>query len=86
MTSGVMRVEQDHLPLIDRKSNGGTAESYNDFVYALARKFTSSPDEAEAAVQEMLSDIKRSAGRGLPTIIDRVRARIALLRLMKYLK
>lgn len=38
-------------------------EAYGDFIWALARKFTASPEEAEAAAQEIFIDIWRYAER-----------------------
>lgn len=65
-----------------------SAESYNSFVWALATKFTSSREEAEAAVKEMLSDIKRCAESSVdePPIENRLTARLAFQRLLKFLQ
>ena len=64
------------------------AESYDDFIWALARKFTNSRAEAQVAANEMFSDIRKFAERGVhvQAIEDRLIARIALRRLLKFLE
>jgi hypothetical protein len=63
-------------------------DGYKDFIWALAEKFTNSAEEAEAAVEEMQTDIQRCAERGVlgGSSEDRLVARIAWRRLMKFLK
>ncbi len=39
-------------------------DNYGNFIWALARKFTNSTEEAEAAAQEIFIDIWRYAQRG----------------------
>jgi hypothetical protein len=65
-----------------------TADSYNDFIWSLARKFTNSRAEAEAAAQEIFTDIRRFIERGPHTqsFEDRLVARVALRRLLKFLE
>jgi len=62
--------------------------SHNEFVWALAQKFTNSPEEAKAAVQEMSADIERCAERGVlvKSDEDRLVARIAWRRLLRFLQ
>jgi len=60
---------------------------YGSFIWALARKFTASTEEAEAATQEIYIDIWRHAERGdknqsAETLLI---AQIARRRLIKYL-
>ena len=79
------------LQRIAKKDNTvftGRADAYNDFIWALAKKFTNTPEEAEAAVQEMFTDIQRCAQRGvsISSNEDRVIARIAWRRLLKFLQ
>lgn len=76
-----------------RKTSDGTpfdesAGSYNEFVWALAQKFTNSREEAQAAVQEMSADIERCAERGVLVKSDegRLVARIAWRRLLRFLQ
>lgn len=45
------------------------ASDYADFIWALATKFTNSPEEAEAAVKEMQTDIARCAEK-VPSAIS----------------
>ncbi|MBK6725075.1 MAG: hypothetical protein IPO41_09995 [Acidobacteria bacterium] len=57
------------------------------FISELAQRFTNSPEEAEAALQEMNADIERCAGRrAQPTIEGRLASGIALKRLINFLK
>lgn len=64
---------------------GITASRYDDFVHELAVKITASPEEAEAAIEEMMSDIRRTAEGPAPTITQRLRERVAMVRLLKIL-
>ena len=61
--------------------------SNNDFIWALATKFTDSAEEAEAAVKEMHADIEKCAQNGVQpeTDEDHLVARIAWRRLLKFL-
>ncbi len=63
-------------------------DSYNNFIWALARKFTNSGAEAEAAAKEIFADIQRFAegGTSLPSTEDRLVARVALRRLLMFLE
>jgi len=76
------------FPISKKTPLNATAESYNEFIWALARKFTNSAEEAEAAVQEMQNDIERCAEKGVlaSTQEDRLVARIAWRRLLKFLQ
>ena len=62
--------------------------TYGNFIWALARKFTRSPEEAEAATQEIFTDIWRYAERIDKTQAaeDMLVAMIARRRLIKYLQ
>lgn len=62
-------------------------ESYGSFIWALAKKFTSSRDEAEAATYEIYQDIWRYSEheRAVLTLDERLVSMIARRRLFKYL-
>jgi len=62
-------------------------EAYGNFIWALARKFTASTEEAEAAVQEIFTDIWRYSERAdkSQSAESVLIALIARRRLMKYL-
>ena len=47
----------------DRTAVEDCIDTYGNFIWALARKFTASREEAEAATQEIFIDIWRYAGR-----------------------
>ena len=66
----------------------GPVNSYDDFIWALARKFTASPEEAQAAVNEMHVDIGKCAEGGIPATSNEARlvAGIAWRRLLKFLQ
>ena len=63
-------------------------ESYVNFIWALARKFTASSEEAEAATEEMFADIRRYASRAdiVVTADDQIVSLIARRRLFKDLQ
>lgn len=63
-------------------------DPYKDFIQDLARKFTNSPEEADAAVQEMMTDIQQCGEKGIlaRSNEDRLVARIAWRRLLKFLQ
>ena len=63
-------------------------DTYGDFIWALARKFTSSRDEAETATEEIFIDIWQYCGCGRDTqyVEERLIAMIALRRLIKPLQ
>jgi hypothetical protein len=65
---------------------GLTASHYDDFVKELAVRITASPEEADAAIDEMMSDIYRTAAGPALTIAQRLRERIAMVRLLKLLR
>lgn len=82
---------QPYTPLPLKKQEAvimDLSESYTAFIWALAQKFTDSPEEAEAAVHEMQADIQRCERRGMlaRTDEDRLVARIAWRRLLRYLQ
>jgi RNA polymerase sigma-70 factor (ECF subfamily) len=60
-------------------------DTYGNFIWALARKFTRSLEEAEAATDEIFIDIWRHSERGRDTqaIEKKLIAMIALRRLVK---
>ena len=47
----------------DKSAARDCVETYGNFIWALARKFTASTEEAEAATQEIFIDIWRYAER-----------------------
>ena len=47
----------------DKTAVKDCVDNYGNLIWALARKFTASREEAEAAVQEIFIDIWRYAGR-----------------------
>jgi DNA-directed RNA polymerase specialized sigma24 family protein len=63
-------------------------DSYENFIWALARKFTASTEEAEAAEQEIFLDIWRySEHTGInQSAEEKLIALIALRRLIKHLQ
>jgi len=63
-------------------------DAYGNFVWALARKFTASTEEAEAATQEIFIDIWRCAGRAnqAQSAEKLLIALIARRQLIKYLQ
>ena len=83
---------QPYRPSILKKSEkmnvGSQVDPYAAFICALAKKFTNSTEEAEAAVREMFRDIQRFEESGVHprTIEDRLSTRIALRRLLKFLE
>lgn len=62
--------------------------AYGDFIWALARKFTHSREEAEAATQEIFLDIWRYSKRADQSQLaeNKLIAMIALRRLFKHLQ
>ena len=81
-TKGKRVAKNDNAALND------SADAYKDFIWALAQKFTNTPEEAKAAVHEMFADIQRCAERGVLVTSneDRLIARIAWRRLIKFLQ
>ncbi len=73
--------EKDKTAVVD------CLDTYGNFIWALARKFTASTEEAEAATQEIFIDIWRYAERGDKTqsAENLLIALIARRRLIKYL-
>ena len=63
-------------------------EAYAKFVMDLAKRFTNSPEEAAAAVEEMNADIRQCAEDGQPNLSPEQRAvaREAFRKLTKFLK
>ena len=72
----------------DRTAVEDCIDTYGNFIWALARKFTASREEAEAAAQEIFNDIWRYAERAdQPQSAESVLiALIARRRLIKYLQ
>lgn len=72
----------------DRTAVADCVDTYGNFIWALARKFTNSPEEAEAAVQEIFIDIWRYAERAdkAQSPENMLIALIARRRLIKHLK
>lgn len=62
-------------------------DTYGNFIWALAKKFTASREEAEAATQEIFLDIWRYSERAdkTQTVEEKLIAMIALRRLIKQL-
>ncbi len=73
----------DRRPGFEPETANGRAEMYEQFVYELACRITASPEEAEAALEEMMSDIRRSADGPVLTFKERIIERIALFRILK---
>lgn len=71
----------------DKTAVQDCVNAYGDFIWALARKFTASGEEAEAAVKEIFIDIWRYAERGDNTesAENLLIALIARRRLIRYL-
>lgn len=72
----------------DKTAAQDCVDTYGNFIWALAKKFTNSTEEAEVAVQEIFIDIWRYAEHGdktqsAETILI---ALIARRRLIKYLQ
>ncbi len=63
-------------------------DTYGNFIWALARKFTSSREEAETATEEIFTDIWRycERARNTQSIEEKLIAMIALRRLIKPLQ
>ena len=72
----------------DKTAVADCIDAYGNFIWALARKFTHSPEEAEAAVQEIFIDIWRYAERAdqAQSPENLLIALIARRRLIKHLK
>ncbi len=72
----------------DKTAVKDCVDAYGDFIWALARKFTASREEAEAAVQEIFNDIWRYAERASKNqpAENILIAQIARRRLIKYLQ
>lgn len=63
-------------------------DSYGNFIWALAKGFTNSIEEAEAASREIYTDIRRYAEPGdrAPTAADHLNSAIARRRLIRHLR
>ena len=72
----------------DRTAVRDCIEAYGNFIWALAKKFTASTEEAEAATLEIFQDIWRYSERGdkRQSAEDMVISQIARRRLIKYLQ
>ena len=87
--------QKPYRPAKLRPSNTGSeaaaikgSDVYNDFFWALARKFTNSYEEAAAAVREMQADMEQSPENKArqPTNEEQIIAQIAWRRLIKFLQ
>ena len=60
-------------------------DTYGDFIWALAKKFTRSPEEAARATEEIFTDIWQYSERAgdKQSVEEKLIARIALRRLIK---
>lgn len=58
-------------------------DTYGNFIWALAKKFTATTEEAEMAVEEIFNDIWQYRARRPRSIEEKMIAMIALRRLMK---
>ena len=74
--------ERDKIPVKD------CIDTYGNFIWALAKNFTSSREEAEAAAREIFLDIRRYSERTDKTqsAKEKLIAMIALRRLIKQLQ
>ncbi len=72
----------------DKAAVKDCVDLYGDFIWALARKFTGSTEEAEAAAQEIFIDIWRFAERAdkIQSADNVLISQIARRRLIKYLQ
>ena len=72
----------------DRTAVNDCVETYGNFIWALAKKFTASTEEAEAATREIFVDIWRYSKRAdeSPTAENILIAQIARRRLITYLR
>ena len=71
----------------DKTAAEDLTDTSNEFIWALARKYTNSAEEARAAVEEMQADINQCAEKGerATTNKDLLIARIARQLLKKFL-
>ena len=69
----------------DKTAVNDCIDTYGNFIWALARKFTASTNEAEAATEEIFIDIWRycERARNTQSIEEKLIAMIALRRLIK---
>jgi len=72
----------------DRTAVKDCVDAYGNFIWALARKFTGSTEEAEAATREIFTDIWRYSERAnkLQSAESVLIAQIARRRLVKHLQ
>lgn len=72
----------------DKTAVKNCVDTYGNFIWALAKKFTNSTEAAEKATQEIFIDIWRYAEQSNEFQADEkvLIARIALRRLIKYLQ
>ena len=72
----------------DKTAVKDCVDAYGNFIWALARKFTRSPEEAAAATREIFIDIWRYAEHGNPpqSVEDLTIRLIARRRLIEYLR
>lgn len=91
----VQKIQRNDSPAIlqrigqgDKTAVKDCIDLYGNFIWALARKFTNSTEEAEAATQEIFIDIWRYAERGdkIQSADNVLISQIARRRLIKYLQ
>lgn len=72
----------------DRTAVADCVDAYGNFIWLLARKFTASPEEAEAATIEIFQDIWRYSKRvDEPKVAEhKLISQIVRRRLVKYLQ
>lgn len=95
-TRTIQEINQRTIPLSlfqriagkDKTAVKDCIDTYGNFIWALARKFTASTEEAETATEEIFLDIWRYAGRFDSTKFDEAAfiALVAHRRLIKRLQ
>lgn len=95
VASAISTIKQTELSTVfqriaeqDRTAAVDCVETYGNFIWALAKKFTASPEEAEAATREIFTDIwqySQSADQPQPAENILI-ALIARRRLIKHLQ
>jgi DNA-directed RNA polymerase specialized sigma24 family protein len=72
----------------DKTAVADCVDAYGNFIWALARKFTASNEEAAAAAQEIFTDIRQYSERAeqAQSPEDMLTALIARRRLIRYLQ
>jgi DNA-directed RNA polymerase specialized sigma24 family protein len=95
IASATLRIQKTETSTIlrriadkDRTAVKDCIDAYGNFIWALARKFTRSREEAEAATEEIFIDIWRYCehARNTQSVEEKLIAMIALRRLIRPLK